>query len=405
MNAPEMINRPRVLVLTPRYPYPAIGGDRLRISQLCEELAQTCSLTLLSLCQTKAELNAPAPTDGVFDRVERVFLPRWRSALNVLGALPGREPLQIAYYRSPEYARRLQDLLPRHDVCLAHLIRTGDYLRQIGKPTVLEMTDAISLNYRRVREAGLPRHFRSLVYRLEADRLRDYERRISRDFDLVSLVSATDRAYLMEGGEQAHVIVSSNGVDLARFPYRERLAPEPVVAFIGNMTSVQNLDACFHFVEEVLPLLRQRGPYRFRAVGRIRRHDARLLLRHDGVEVRANVRSVADSVAEAGVGVAPVRMGAGVQNKILEYMALGLPVVTSSMALEGFDARAGREVLVADQPRAYVAQIERLFKDRDFALELARAGRAYVERCHRWPDHLAPLVNGVHALAAGVAVA
>lgn len=393
--------RPKVLVLTPRYPYPAIGGDRLRISQLCGELSRSFSLTLLSLCQSRAEMDAAAPTDGVFERVERVFLPRWRSVYNVLSALPGRLPLQVAYYRSPEFARRLRELLPRHDVCLAHLIRTGDYLRQTGTPSVLEMTDAISLNYRRVRERGFPRHFRTLIYHLEADRLLDYERRILGDFDLISLVSAADRAFLMEDSEHGHVIVSSNGVDLARFPFRERPDPERVAVFIGNMTSAQNLDACLYFAEEILPLLRERGPYRFRAVGRIRRLDALRLLRHEGVEVRANVDSVADSVGEAGVGVAPVRMGAGVQNKILEYMALGLPVVTSSIALEGLDAVAGREVLVADRPSAYVAHIERLFADRRFALEMALAGRAYVERRHHWSDRLAPLVDGVRALAAG----
>lgn len=403
MNASDRLSRPKVLVLTPRYPYPVIGGDRLRIYQLCLELSRSCSLTLLSLCQTTAELNAAPPEDGVFEHVERVYLPHWRSVFNALAALPGRVPLQVAYYRSAEFARRLQALLPRHDLCLAHLIRTGDYLRHIPRPRVLEMTDAISLNYQRVRDIGLVKHLRGWVYRLEADRLQDYEQRILNDFNLVTLVSATDRSHLLGERDAEHVLVCSNGVDLARLPFRIRPDPDPVVAFIGNMTSMQNLDACQYFIEEVLPLLHQRGEYRFRAVGRIHPGDARRLARHDGVEVLGNVDSIADSVGNAGVGVAPVRIGAGVQNKILEYMALGLPVVSSPLALEGLAAQPGRDLLVAERPAAYAEAIERLFRERSLAHALAKAGRAYVERHHSWSGQLAPFVAKVHQLAGGAA--
>ncbi len=403
MNAIDSLSRPRVLVLTPRYPYPVIGGDRLRIYHLCRELAQSCTLTLLSLCQTTAELNSALPDDGIFAQVERLYLPYWRSAFNVLRALTGRQPLQVAYYHSREFGRRLQELLPQHDVCLAHLIRTGDYVRHAGKPKVLEMTDAISLNYRRIPDSSLLSSARALIYHLEAKRLQDYERGILNDFDLVSLVSDADRKYLLEGRTLDHVLVCSNGVDLSRLPYSERAAPERVVAFIGNMTSMQNLDACQYFAEAVLPMLRRRGDYKLRAVGRIRQGDARRLERFDGVEVRGNVSSVADSVGNAGVGVAPVRIGAGVQNKVLEYMALGLPVVSSPIALEGLTARPGRELLVADQPEGYVAQIEKLFIDRNYATRLARAARVYVERYHSWSDQLAAFVAKVHQLAGGTA--
>jgi len=390
--------RRRILVLAPRYPYPVIGGDRLRIHALCRELAKEHDLTLLALCDTRAELAAPAPDDGVFRRIERVYLPKWRSLLNVLGALPGRLPLQVAYYRSAEFARRLAQLLPEHDLCLAHLIRTGHYIRHAPLPRVLEMTDAISLNYRRVKALPGGRGLKALAYALEAGRLLDYERAAIGQFDLVTLVSSTDADFLLPARRPAHVLVCSNGVDLEALPFRDRSGGAPVLAFIGAMTTLQNLDACLYFAGQVLPLLRRHGDWRLRVIGRIGEADHARLAAHPGVEVLANVDSISAAVGDASIGVAPIRLGAGVQNKILEYMALGLPVVASSIGLEGLQARPGSEILIADTPQAYVAHLLALQSDPAAARALGRAGFEYVRAQHAWPSRLAPLLEAVRRL-------
>lgn len=394
-----MNQRCRVLVLTPRFPYPVVGGDRLRIYEICRELARHHDLTLLTLCESREEMTSIPPDDGVFSRIERVLLPKWRSVLNVLAALPGGMPLQIAYYQSGAFANRVQALLPEHDSCLAHLIRTGHYVRQAKIPTVLEMTDAISMNYMRIRESRNARGLKSLVYRFEAERLLHYERAVLADFAAVTLVSELDRDFLLDGGRGDNVVVCSNGVDLDSLPFRDRRTSEPVVAFIGNMTSIQNLDACFHFAEDILPLVRGRLQCRFRAVGRIKPGDARRLRAIEGVEVLGNVANVSDAVGNARVGVAPVRFGAGVQNKVLEYMALGLPVITSPVALEGLQARAGLDLLVAATPEEYASQLERLWNDEELRARLAALGLRYVKHAHAWVDRLHPLVDQVASLA------
>lgn len=142
----------KLLVLTPRFPYPVIGGDKLRIYHLCRVLSRHYSLTLLSMCDTNEEMHAALPNDGVFDRVERVFLSRRRSYLNTLLALPTRTPLQVAYYRSRPFEKAVARLLPSHDGIFVHLVRCAEYVRKSNKPRVLEMTDAISLNYSRVKQ-------------------------------------------------------------------------------------------------------------------------------------------------------------------------------------------------------------------------------------------------------------
>lgn len=398
------VQRPRVLVLTPRFPYPVVGGDRLRIYQMCKALAAQADLTLLSLCESAEEMLMPMPDDGVFSSVERVWLPKWRSRLNTLMALPTLTPLQVAYYRSGAFARKIASALPRHDLVLAHLIRAGEYVRHAPLPRILEMTDAISLNYQRVSHVSAAHFdFRTWVYRLEARRLVAYERQLMSEFDRTLLVSDVDRAFLLEGRDDRRVLVCSNGVDLSSLPFEDRSHAEPVVVFIGNMTTVQNMDACRYFASEVMPLLRQRGDFRFRIIGRMDAGAISDLSAYPSVELCPNVHSVADAARFAYAGVAPMRLGAGVQNKVLEYMALGLASVVSTVGHEGLEATPGRDLLMADSPAQYVDALCRLWEDRSMRGEVARAALQYVEQQHAWGSRLAPLMRAVNDLTKSTA--
>lgn len=393
-------DRKKLLVLTPRFPYPVIGGDKLRIYHLCRVLSRHYSLTLLSLCESDEEMHAALPDDGVFDRVERVLLSRRRSYINTLLALPTRTPLQVAYYRSRAFAAAVSRLLPSHDGAFVHLVRCAEYVRRSDKPRILEMTDAISLNYSRVKQLKKARGLKSHVFGIEARRLLDYERTIVDDFDLSVLVSRTDRDYLFPGASAGKVMVCSNGVDLSNLPYTARSMASRILVFIGDMRTVQNQDMCHFFAEAVLPLLRKRADYRFRIVGSIAPALAEQFRAYDGVDVTGRVESVAQAAADGAIGVCPMRIGAGVQNKILEYMALGLPVVTTSLGYEGLGAESGRDLLIADTPGEFVSRIERLVADEPAAVEMAGHARAFVEREHGWERMIAPLVDRIGALLA-----
>jgi glycosyltransferase involved in cell wall biosynthesis len=390
--------RPRLLILTPRYPYPVIGGDRLRIYFICKVLSAHFRLTLLSLCESDAEMTSALPADAIFERIERFYLSKWRSRLNSLLALPTRTPLQNAYYRSSEFSKRIQALAPEHDGVLAHLIRTGDAIRDLPVPKFLEMTDAISLNYARVgREPRGARGLRSQVYRIERERLEAYERTVVDDFDHSFLVSSVDREFLFGKNlaRLARVTVASNGVDVSSLPYHFSLAASDLV-FIGNMTTLQNLDAVRYMAREILPLVRRQRPeVRLRVIGRIGPNERAQLKHVDGVVVTGQVDSVAAAAHGGAIGVCPMRLGAGVQNKVLEYMALGLPTVSTSIGLEGFHARDGVELAVADDPASYANRILHLLEDRAAAGAMARAARAYVELHHSWEAVLHPMVDTI----------
>jgi glycosyltransferase involved in cell wall biosynthesis len=387
--------RPRLLVLAPRYPYPIIGGDRLRIHHVCAQLAERYRLTLLCLCD-RSDHDAPPPPAGIFDHVEKIVLPRWQSRLNCLLALPTRVPLQLAYYWSKAFERRVAELAPQHDAILCHLIRLAEYAVPFDMPRVLEMTDAISLNYSRVKQKSAPARLRSLIYGFEQTRLEAFERQIVDRFDAAVLVSHVDRKFLFSGDpdREQKVMICSNGVDTYELPYRFSPTSSGRIVFIGNSTTLQNFDGIDWFAREVLPRVRTgRADAVLEVVGHCGPTEAERLGAHEAVRVVGGVPSIARAAAGADVGVCPIRVGAGVQNKLLSYMALGLPSVTTSVGLEGVGARPGAEVLVADAPDTMANAVLELMTDRNRARALAEAAREFVERQHRWPAQLEPLVE------------
>lgn len=374
----------RLLVLTPRFPYPVVGGDRLRIYQLCKALSQQYQLTLLSFCDTKEEL-AYVPDDSLFTEMHRVFLPKWRSYLNTFFALPSRRPLQLAYYRSVEFKKKVDELLPAHDIALAHLIRTGQYLEdRKEKPRILEMTDAISLNYRRMRDGNIAFSLKKAIYKLEYAKLYDYELKVIHKFPCSWLVSDVDRTAL-DPDHASSIQVIPNGTDPEDLAFRPPLDGGDTIVFIGNMLSAQNQDACLYFVRSVLPLIHRHKYLKFRIVGNIAENMRKKLLMYPGVQITGRQAKIVDGIDESVFcGVCSVQAGAGIQNKILEYFALGLPCVASAVGAEGIDAEEGKDILVYSDAEDAAQKILSLHSDPDLRMSLAVSARSLVEKKLAW---------------------
>ena len=389
----------RILILTPRFPYPVIGGDRLRIYYICKELSKEYSLTLLSLCETAEEMKMDVPSDDVFTQVERVFLPKWKSYLNCLISLPTNKPLQVAYYSSSVFKQKVDELVIQHDLALAHLIRTGHYLHNSDIPKVLEMTDAISMNYERVGTIAKSSGFKNLVYNVEQKRLKAYESQIAASFDLSVFVSQVDKDYLFPNGssDRDKVLVCSNGVSFNSLPFNYEPDGKTIV-FIGNMTTVQNLDAARWFAKQVMPELVKHGNFAFKVIGRIKEHTKEEFDKYPNTYATGGVQSIADAAKGAITGVCPMRLGAGVQNKVLEYMALGMPAITSSIGLEGIEAEVGKELLVADIVEEYIEKIVQISKHKEYAIGIGKNGYNYVKQAHTWQGKLTPLLNNIRKL-------
>jgi glycosyltransferase involved in cell wall biosynthesis len=288
-------------------------------------------------------------------------------------------------------------LIPDHDMVLTHLIRAAEFGRSTHKINILEMTDAISLNYSRITSQKISFFdLRAFIYRIELSRLKRYEKSIVKDFNLSVLISEVDKRYLFgNNSNQNNLLVISNGVDASHFKFSFNPALGDI-AFIGNMKSYQNYHAASYMATEILPIIRISFPdVRLRLIGRISLKAMEYFIKLDGVDITGEVRDINDAVIGCSVGVCPVTIGAGVQNKILEYMALGLPVVTTSVGAEGLNIASGAECLIANDPISFANAVINLLSDRKIAESLSLQGRTYIEKYHSWDYILNKYNNSV----------
>lgn len=387
----------RLLVLTPRFPYPLYGGDVLRIYQLCEALRGTFRMTLVSICQTRAEMNVRLPQDCPFGDVHRVYLPRWRSYANVFKAIFSGRSMQTAYYASREFARVVAELREGHDVMLCHLIRTAPYADGFKGTKVLELTDFIPLTYARS-NALKDKWFsvRRMIYTLEQRRVDKAQNQLARQFDLTTFVSDVDRQMFLDssGLPPEKVATFGNGVNLSERPFNGDRRGK-TMAFIGTLMAMPNADAVSHFVTAVLPIIRREEPTaRLRVVGAVP-DSFKARFESSFVYFTGPVVDLAKAVEDCVLGVCPVRIGAGIQNKMLDYMALGMAAVTTGVGAEGFEKLNGHAFVVSDGPEEMAATILSLLNDGGRRRELASQGRQMVEANYSWSGRLSDLPSRI----------
>ena len=390
----------RILVLTPRFPYPLYGGDLLRIYRLCESLQSDFRITLLSICQSDTEMRTQLPADSPFAEVHRVYMPRWHSYANALMALVTGRSMQTAYYASTNFARAVARLKGNNDILLCHLARTAPYARGFEGIKVLELTDYIPLTYARSNALkSKPLSLRRLIYTLEQNRLDRAQNQLAHQFDLITFVSDVDRSmFLVSSGIPSEKVVTfGNGVNLQERPFRGDRSGR-TLAFIGTLKAMPNADAVSYFITSVLPIIHRSEPnVKFRVVGLV---DAKFKARFESryVEFTGPVPDLASAVEDCVLGICPVRIGAGMQNKMLDYMALGLPAVTTRIGAEGLENHDGNTFTVADEPNELAAIIIKLLHDEPRRHQLAHAGRQLMEKQYSWAGRLADFSR--HIIAA-----
>ena len=376
----------RILCLTSRLPYPPDRGDRLRAYNFIRQLARSHEMHLLSFIARREEREHTSSLRDYFREIRLVRQSPLRSALAAASNVWRRDPLQVGYYRSRAMQRLVNETLAARsfDAAYVHLFRMTPYLsRTSGLYRIVDLTDVISEEVKRSLAYRNP--LWRLVYRLEGPRISAYERQVARTFEETWLISEADRLILAAACPEANIQVVPNGVDTERFR-PTGAAPQPhTLIFVGHMRVFHNVDAATHLAEEVLPLVRQTVPdARLRLVGANPAPAIRRLAAAPGVEVTGFVPNLNEALNEAAVFVAPLRFAAGVQNKVLEALAAGRPVVTSTLVSTGLRAQPGEHLLVADDPATTAAQVVRLLHDEEERARLGANGRRFVTETYRW---------------------
>lgn len=386
----------KLLFVTPRFPYPLLKGDQVVVYHRLRVLSRRHEITLLSLYEREEELAGLDQLRPYCRDIHTVRLQKWRSALNVLARAPiSRLPLQVLYYQAPEFRKKLTSLLESGGFELVHafLLRVAPDLEGAPVPVVLDLIDSMRLNLeRRVTRERAPRCW---VFAEELRRVVTFEGKLPGRFPKLLVVSDLDRSYLPGG--QTHVV--PNGVDTEAFSPGALLCPDPVIVFSGNMRYAPNIHAVTWFVGQCWPRVRAEIPRaRLEIVGASPTPEIRALSQEEGISVTGFVPSMVGALRQARVAIAPMQSGSGIQNKILEAMSCGLPVVATTLGLGSIQARPGQEVVVADAPDKFADAVIELLLESSQATELGASARDFVMRRYSW-EHAATQVEEIYGQA------
>lgn len=385
MNNPTV----RALVIANRLPYPVDDGWKRRTLHLLKALATRYHVTLVTFHSDSnaAALGLESELGGNLEvhtlRTSRLAGPR--SLL--LGLLTGR-PFHVWRLDSAAMRRTIAQLAGRpFDVGIATLIHLHPYLRDLDRGTlrVVDTHNVDSLVLRRY--AARMKGPRSWYAQHSADKLQRHEREVFADADLVWVCSEEERKLVAASAPGARVVVVPNGVDTEVFtPLPPDLVSGQRLVYFGRLDYFPNADAISYFAREILPLIRREvDTAELHVVGPGAGEELYALARTTpGVRILGVVPDLRPVIGSAAAVVVPLRSGGGTRLKILEALALGRPVISTTLGAEGLALEPGREIFIEDEPAAFAGRAAQLLKAPELAAQVGRAGRERVRERYDW---------------------
>jgi polysaccharide biosynthesis protein PslH len=381
---------PHILFLTHVSPLPAVSGERMRSYNLMKGLAacgwrvSLFSLDPNALVDDPARRELASLCDSVI--VEPLRKAAVRRYLRVLEDTARGKAFQLRYFYDEQAARRLRDHLVHvsYDAIQVCQLYMHKYLPPAT--TVPVIFDSVNAESRRIERIArtTPLTARGVVARLQVGAVRSMERAVAQESAAVLAVSEIEAGYFVEElGARATVV--PNGVDLARWPNAVALPKEARVLLMGSMNYSANADSVLHFLDDIAPHLRHEDVrVTIVGIGPPRSVRAAAMRSPLNVDMMGFVTSTRPYLQSCRVLAVPLRHGAGTRLKILEALAAGVPVVSTTVGAEGLGLEHGREIAIADDPAEFARWVDRLLDDDDLARELGRAGRERVSRDYAW---------------------
>nr|WP_320114301.1 TIGR03087 family PEP-CTERM/XrtA system glycosyltransferase [uncultured Desulfuromonas sp.] len=391
-----------VLVLAHRIPYPPDKGDKIRTYHMVQHLAKHYRVTLVCLIDDPDDCrHIPALEQMVHQFHYRVRTAKTMRLYAGVSLVTGRSFSQQCFYAN-DLQQTVDAYLETQDpaaiLCFCssmadYVFRSHHWPERFHRITLLDdLIDVDSEKWLQYAEKNNP--LMRWLYRREGRLLRTFEQRIVHEFDRVFLVSEEEKSVLGEHIRVDKVEALSNGVDLDYFSLagvdRQRFATAPCkLVFSGAMDYWPNVEGAVWFAEKIFPLVRQQIPeVSFCIAGRNPTPAVRALEKLSGVEVTGTVPDMRDHLATATICVVPLLIARGIQNKVLEAMAMERPVVATRGAATGTHAIDGEELIVADGEDRMADAIIALLGNESRRQEMGAKARAYVEREHSWASHL-----------------
>ncbi len=383
--------RDKILFLTPRYPFPLIGGDRVKAFHLLRLLSERFDVTCVSFVEdgplSQERLDAIRKF-GV--KVHAIPLSRTKAISRVGLTALSAKPLEIQYYSDARYFRTVRALhrQSHFDIAISFFMRTAEYALALPNiRRILVAEDARILTQQRAMSSS---RFKpaNIMYALERRKLFRYEPRIAGEFNITTYVSEEERDFMVRLNPRINAEIITNGVDLHEFPFADNQAGRHGLILCGKMDVLHNIRMAMRVGTEIFPALKKKFPgLQFYIVGKNPVPELRDLARRtNGIVITGEVPRVQEYIQSAAVFIHPLDSGSGIQNKLLEAMALGTAAVTTPLGVSGIRAHDGVHLRITETSSESIAACAELLSSPEQRGQLAANARLLIERDHTWEN-------------------
>ena len=373
----------KIFVLLPRIPYPLEKGDKLRAYNQVKQLAKDNEIILCALNDKNVdEQKAFQALQPYCTSINFIKINKFQILIGLIRAFFKGWPMQCGYFYNRKAAKKVDALIAKHqpDMLYGQLVRVAQYIRHKDIPKAIDYQDVFSYGMKRRRD--IANFLARPVYNMEYQRLCRYEAAVFDEFDVKTIISEPDRD-LIPHPKKDDILIIPNGVDHEFFKPRQEEKRYDIV-FTGNMSYAPNVNAVEYLATEILPLVWKQVPEAKMYIAGATPDPKVKRVACERIIVSGWLDDIRDAYAQSKVFIAPMRIGTGLQNKLLEAMSMGLPAITTPLANASLGAKPGEEILVGDNASALAQHIVTLLTDQEKARQIAQAGLEFTNRVYDW---------------------
>ncbi len=377
----------KLLFLTSRFPFPLEKGDKLRAYYLIKALSKHFDIYLFTINETEVSKEAIDKLLPYCKAIEIGIVNKTASILSIAKNVFNKNiPFQVSYFYSNRVLKLLKDFNEKHEPesIFCHLIRMSEYAKQLNiERSVLDYMDTFSKGMER--RADKSNIIMRIPIKIEQARLKRYEESIFDKFRHKIIISKQDRDWIPHSKNKTIEIVA-NGVDTEYYQASESSKKYDLL-FVGNMSYPPNILAVHYAARKIMPIFKAAGKSTNLLIAGASPTAETMSLATNNIHISGWVDDIRTVFNESKIMIAPMLISIGLQNKILQGMAMGIPCVVSSFANNALGATPELEVLIADTPQQYYSQIERLLNDASLRLRITESARKFVIKNFNWDDN------------------
>ncbi len=376
-----------ILYITTRLPWPLIGGDRVHIYHYLKELKKLGhKITLVTLVSDDDDIKGALEHNEFYTKLIPIKFNKKLAYLNAAKAIFNDRPFIVEYFYSKQMQKIVDEEIATglYDITIGYIIRSLPYLekhKNIKK--IIHLCDAVSMMYER-RLKTKNSIFDRLKIGIEYIKVKNYEKKACRITDKQVLISETDKKYLSKFANTTNCVVIGLATDTDYY-YPQNTKLKNAICFVGSLQYIPNSEAAIYFATKVFPLIKKEIPdVKFKIIGANPRKELFEATKYiDGIEITGRVDDVREHMKDCKVSVCPVKIAGGIQNKILEAMAMGIPVVTTPEGAEGI--RTCEDILhVANSEEDYAQKVVSLMLNSDLQKEIGYKSKNFIQNHFSW---------------------